>query len=100
MRVAHPVAAGAACARIGAPARTALTAYLTAFAANLIAAGVRLSLCGQAGGVRILAGLGPVIVEIVERGAASTLDDLGACALGSDIAAMRHETLPVRLFIS
>ena len=34
------------------------------------------------------------------RAAKSTLDDLGAAAILSDIAAMRHETLGVRLFIS
>ncbi len=100
IRMAYPLAAGTACGRLGAPARTALAAYLTGFCANLIAAGVRLSLTGQAGGVRILAGLGPLIVETAARAAASTLDDLGACALGSDIAAMRHEILHTRLFIS
>jgi urease accessory protein len=96
----YPVAAGVASARIGAAARVALAAYLTAFAANLIAAGVRLNLTGQSGGVRILSGLGPVIVELAGRAAGSSLDDLGACALGSDIASMRHETLAGRLFIS
>jgi urease accessory protein len=34
------------------------------------------------------------------RAAASTLDDLGSAAILSDIAAMRHETLGVRLFVS
>jgi urease accessory protein len=99
-RVAYPVAAGAACALIGAPVRLSLTAFLTGFCANLIAAGVRLSLTGQTGGVRILSGLGPVIVETAGRAAGSSLDDLGGCALGSDIASMRHETLNGRLFIS
>ena len=99
-RVAYPIAAGTACALIGAAAQTALTAYLTGFCANLIAAGVRLSLTGQTGGVRILSGLNPVIVEIAGRAAASTLDDLGGCAMGADVAAMRHETLHTRLFIS
>ena len=98
--VAYPIAAGAATARLGADATTALVAYLTGFCANLIAAGVRLGLCGQSGGVRILAGLTARIVEIAARAAASSLDDLGACAMGSDIAAMRHETLTTRLFIS
>ena len=99
-RTPYPVAAGAACALLGAPARLSLTAFLTGFFANLIAAGVRLSLTGQAGGVRILSGLGPVIVDVAGRAAASSLDDLGGCAFGSDIAAMRHETLNGRLFIS
>lgn len=100
LRLAHPLAAGIACARLGACARTALTAYLTAFSANLCAVGVRLGLTGQTGAIRILAALGPTIVSVAERAAGSTLDDLGSCALGSDIAAMRHETLCGRLFIS
>jgi len=99
-RTPYPVAAGAACALIGAPLRLSLTAFLTGFCANLVAAGVRLSLTGQAGGVRILSGLGPVIVETAGRAAASSLDDLGGCAFGSDIASLRHETLNARLFIS
>jgi urease accessory protein len=99
-RVAYPVAAGAAARGIGAPVTTVVVAYLTGFAANLIAAGVRLSLCGQSGGVRILSGLGPLIAQLALRAAEATQDDLGGCALASDIAAMRHETLHTRLFIT
>jgi urease accessory protein len=99
-RVAYPVAAGAAAGGIGAAVTTVLVAYLTGFTSNLIAAGVRLSLCGQTGGVRILSGLGPLIAELALRAAEATEDDLGGCALASDIAAMRHETLHTRLFLT
>jgi urease accessory protein len=99
-RIAYPVAAGAAAGGIGAPVATVVVAYLTGFAANLIAAGVRLGLCGQSGGVRILSGLGPLIAELALRAAEATEDDLGGCALASDIAAMRHETLHTRLFLT
>jgi urease accessory protein len=50
--------------------------------------------------VKGIVGLEPVILAAAARAAASTLDDLGSSALSSDIAAMRHETLGVRLFIS
>jgi urease accessory protein len=99
-RIAYPVAAGAAARGIGAPTTTLLIAYLTGFTANLIAAGVRLGLCGQSGGVRILSGLGPLIADLATRASDATEADLGGCALASDIAAMRHETLRTRLFIS
>ena len=99
-RVAFPVAVGAATAQLGAPLRVVLIGYLNGLASNLVAAGVRLGICGQAGGVRVLAGLGPVILDIAARAGLSNLDDLGGCALNSDIAAMRHETLETRLFIS
>ena len=97
---AYPVAAGACCGKVGAGLPMALQAYLTGFCANLIAAGVRLSLGGQKAGVRILSALGPHIVELALRAAQADEDDLGGCAFGSDIASMRHEALEGRLFLS
>jgi urease accessory protein len=99
-RIAYPVAAGAASGGIGAPAATALIAYLTGFTANLIAGGVRLGLCGQSGGLRILSSLGPVIADLARRAKDACEDDLGGCALASDIVAMRHETQHTRLFLT
>jgi len=98
--VAYPVAAGACCGRIGASLPDALQAYLTAFSANLIAAGVRLGLCGQKAGVRILSALGPHISGLALRASEAEEYDLGGCAFGSDIASMRHEVLEGRLFLS
>ncbi|MEO9787514.1 MAG: urease accessory protein UreF, partial [Aurantimonas coralicida] len=54
----------------------------------------------QSEAVRILRRLEPDIRVLAERAGGSTLDDLGSAALGSDIAALRHETLPTRLFRS
>jgi urease accessory protein len=61
---------------------------------------VRLSLCGQSGVVRILAALGPAIADIAARAEHASEADLGGCALGADIASLRHETLNGRLFLS
>jgi len=99
-KTAHPVAAGACCGTIGTSLPVALQAYLTGFCANLIAAGVRLGLCGQKAGVRILAALGPQIGQLALRASEAGEDDLGGCAFGSDIASMRHEVLEGRLFLS
>jgi urease accessory protein len=99
-RLAYPVAAGAAGGAIGASATTTLIAYLTGFCANLIAAGVRLGLCGQNGGLRILSSLGPRITELSIRAKDADEDDLGGCALMSDIVSMRHETQHTRLFLT
>jgi urease accessory protein len=99
-RVAYPAAAGAAAASLGTDPDTALAAYLTGFCANLIAAGVRLGLCGQTGGVRLLSRLAPLVWRLAGRAAQAGEDDLGACALTADIASMRHETLDGRLFLS
>jgi urease accessory protein len=96
--VAYPVAVGATAADI--PLEAALTAWLHAFAANLVSVAVRAVPLGQTDGVAVIAGLEPIILATATRAAASSLDDLGSSALLSDIAAMRHETLGVRLFIS
>jgi urease accessory protein len=98
--IAYPVAAGACCGRICATLPVALQAYLTAFCANLIAAGVRLGLCGQKAGVRILSALGPQVGRLALRASEAEEDDLGGRAFGSDIASMRHEVLEGRLFLS
>jgi urease accessory protein len=99
-RLPYSAAAGWSAAMLGAPAPLALAAYLTGFAANLIATGVRMSLCGQSGGVRILARLAPLVADLARRAAVSGEDHLGGCALAADIASMRHETLDGRLFLS
>lgn len=96
----YPVIVGIAAARGAIPLRDALMAYLHAFTSNLIQASVRLVPLGQRDGVAALATLEPVIIATAERASNSTLDDLGACTLLSDIASMRHETLYSRVFRS
>jgi urease accessory protein len=98
--VAYPVAVGAVTAAANIPLETALTAWLHAFAANLVSVAVRAVPLGQTDGVSVIADLEPVILAAASRAAASSLDGLGSAALLSDIAAMRHESLGVRLFIS
>jgi len=97
---AYPVAVGAVAGRLGVPVEATLTAWLHAFAANLVSVAVRAVPLGQTAGVAVIADLEPVILAAAARAATSTLDDLGSAALLSDIAAMRHETLQPRLFIS
>lgn len=96
----YPVATGSACALAGIPLTDALFAYLNAFASQLISVAVRTVPIGQSQGLAVLSRLHPLIAATANRAAASSLDDLGACALVSDIAAMRHETLQPRLFLS
>ena len=96
----YPVVAGAACADAAIPLASALTAWLHGFAANLVSVAVRAIPIGQSDAVQVLAALEPAILAVAERAAPATRDDLGSCAFLSDIAAMRHETLQPRLFIS
>ncbi|WP_136661226.1 urease accessory UreF family protein [Nitratireductor sp. XY-223] len=95
-----PVAAGALAGAHGIPLSPALAAYLHAFTANLVQAGLRLMALGQADGVRVLAALETTIAKIAERAAAATLDDLGGATVLAEIAAMNHETQYSRLFRS
>jgi urease accessory protein len=98
--VPYPVAVAAASAAHDVPLTAALTATLTAFAANVVSAGVRAIPIGQSDGQRIIAALGPVVASLVDETAGATLDDLGGLALRADIASMKHETQYTRLFRS
>ena len=95
--VPYPVAVGAAAAALGHPRAPAAALFVQSFAANLISAALRLVPLGQTDGQRALARLQPAILEAAEA-SEQGLEDLGGCALLADIAAMRHETLPIRLF--
>jgi urease accessory protein len=78
----------------------ALTAYLHAFAANLMSAGLRLGIVGQNDGQRILAALEPVVLAAVESSLARNAEDFGAATFALDLASMAHETQYSRLFRS
>ncbi len=97
---AYPVAVGLAALEAQCPERETTALYLQAFASNLVSACIRLVPIGQVEGQRIIAHLQPVIETVTSEALAATLDDLGGCALLSDITSMRHETLDVRLFRS
>jgi urease accessory protein len=94
------VAVAAACAWHGISLSAALAAYLHAFAANLISAGVRLIPLGQTDGQRAIAALEPAIMRATEAGLAADLDSLGTAAPLLDWCSMKHETQYTRLFRS
>jgi urease accessory protein len=100
MDVAYPVAVGASAAAHGLPLAATAQAFMQAFAANLVSAGVRLIPLGQTDGLRVLARLEPLIPPLVAGALAATLDDVGGAAVMADIASMRHETQYTRLFRS
>lgn len=98
--VAYPIAVGRAAATHEIPLLQTVEFFLHAFASNLISAAVRLVPLGQTDGQRVLAALTPIFEVVATDAMASDLDDIGGCAIASDIASMRHETLSVRLFRS
>jgi urease accessory protein len=98
--IAYPIAVAAAAAGHGMARQRATQALVVALFANLVSAAVRLSVVGQTDGQRVLAGILPDLGAMAREAASASLDDLGACAFRSDIAAMRHETQYSRLFRS
>jgi urease accessory protein len=98
--IAYPVAVAACAAAHGLPLAPTAQAYLQAFAANQVSAGVRLIPLGQTDGLRVLARLEPLIPPLVTGALGASLDDIGSAAAMVDIASMRHETQYTRLFRS
>ena len=92
------VAAGFASAAHGLGLEAALSAYLHAFAAMIVSAGVRLAPLGQTDGQRIMAALEPAV--LAAAASAATTRRLGTAAPAADIESMRHETLYARIFRS
>ena len=97
--VALPVAFAVAAAGV-VPKRLAVAAYLQAFAANLVSAGVRLVPLGQTDGQRAVAALLPVVEAAADDAVAMPLEDVGAAAPMVDWTSMQHETQYTRLFRS
>jgi urease accessory protein len=100
MQIAYPVAVGAGAAAHGLPLPPTAQAFVQAFVANLVSAGVRLIPLGQTDGLRVIARLEPLIPMIVTRALAASLDDAGGATIATDVASMRHETQYTRLFRS
>lgn len=98
--VAYPVAVALACAAHEIPPAQALNAYLGAFVANLVSAGVRAIPLGQTDGQQIIAALSPLIETVADSASTATTDMLGGSAWRADIASMKHETQYTRLFRS
>ena len=96
----HPVAVGRASALKGLDAQTTAALYLQSFASNLVSAAVRLVPLGQTDGQRVLAALSPLCEAVAAEAMTADPEDLWSNAWGSDIAAMRHETMEPRLFQS
>jgi len=97
---AYPVAVGAVAAAHAIAVEAGLAAYLHAVTSNLVSVAIRCGVIGQTHGVAVLAGLEARIVTFANVAAGSTLDDLGAATMRAEIASLRHETLPTRLFRS
>lgn len=93
-----PVAVGQAAQTLCLPKAQVIALYLHAFAANLVSAAVRFVPLGQTEGQAVLAGLHSLIQTLATQATTASLDDITTSTLRADLAAMRHETLSVRIF--
>ncbi|WP_096786217.1 urease accessory protein UreF [Rhodobacter sp. CZR27] len=93
-----PVAVGQAAASLGLPVAQVVALALHAFAANLVSVAVRFVPLGQTEGQAILAALHPLIEDLAATAAEAPLEAIGSAAFRADLAAMRHETMDVRIF--
>lgn len=94
------IAFAIAAADQGVALELSLTAYLQAFAANLVSAGVRLVPLGQSDGQAAIAALEPVVSAAVRLAMTTDPDEAGASVPAIDLLSMRHETQYTRLFRS
>ncbi|MDD2876847.1 MAG: urease accessory protein UreF [Acidiphilium sp.] len=98
--IAYPVAVGALAAATGIGEEATTIAYLHAWTANLVSAGVRLIPLGQNAGLAVQAALEPIIRDITALTRHASLEDISSTCIGAEIASMRHETQYTRLFRS
>lgn len=96
----YPIAVGAIAAAQGIDLPDTAIAYLTAAVHAQISVAVRLVPLGQVAGLQVMAALEPAVATLAQAAAIASLDNIGTAAYAADIAQMRHETLPVRVFRS
>lgn len=96
----YPVAVGACAAQLQIDPALTAQMYLQSFTSTLVSAAVRAVPLGQTEGQTVLARLSTLCQNIADDTRLNTLDDVHSSAFMSDIAAMNHETLQLRIFRS
>nr|WP_291237840.1 urease accessory UreF family protein [Gemmobacter sp.] len=94
----YPVAVGLATRGLAVPVEEVLALFLHGAAAQMISAATRFLPMGQTRAQAMLARLSSRIGAIAQRAAVMPLEDISSFTPGADMAAMRHETLEVRIF--
>ncbi|MFI5610364.1 urease accessory protein UreF [Amycolatopsis sp. NPDC051903] len=96
----HAVALGVLSAGLGVPRLEAVAGELFAFAANWVAAAVRLAVTDHTTAQAVLRGAHPVLAEAALFTVDKDVRDIAGCTPLLDVLGMRHEELEVRLFAS
>lgn len=93
-----PVAVGQAARGLDLPKSLIIAQYLHGWTLNLATIAVRAVPLGQSEGQRIVQDLQPLMLEVAERAAQASEDDLGTAAFGADLAGMMQESMDVRIY--
>lgn len=93
-----PVALGQAAAPLGMPVPQVVALYLQSAMGNLVSCAVRFMPLGATEGQAVLAALAPRIAALSDWAATASEADLGSFTPGADLAALRHETMDVRIY--
>ncbi|MBB3984850.1 urease accessory protein UreF [Sagittula marina] len=93
-----PVVLGEAAFLLKLEAEALIALYLQSFVTNLVGAAQRLMPLGQTDAQAILAHLSPLCADVAKRALHADEGDVFSNGFGSDIAAMRHETMKTRVF--
>lgn len=98
--IAYPVAVGIAAVDHKIDLAPLLEAYVHAFIANLISAGVRLVPLGHSDGQRVSIAVEPFVARAAAQAIGGGLGQLMSTTIVADIGSMKHETQYTRLFRS
>jgi urease accessory protein len=96
--IPYPLAVGQATRALRVTTSEVIMLYLQALAAQLTSVAVRFIPLGQTEGQIVLVALAPLIAPLAARYASLGLEDLSSTTQGADLAAMRHETMDVRIY--
>ena len=91
-------AVGAATAQLDLPTSEVLCLWLQGLCAQLTSAATRFMPLGQTEAQKTLATLAPLITDLAALYASLPLSALSSTTPRADLAAMLHETMPVRIF--
>jgi len=98
--IAYPVAISLAAVDHDIDLVPLLDAYVHAFVANLISAGVRLVPLGHSDGQRVTMAVEPYVAHAVREAVTGDLAQMRSTTIMADMASMKHETQYTRLFRS
>ena len=98
--IPYPVAVGAATRGLAVSDAQVLALWLQGLVSQHVSVAVRFLPLGQSAGQRVIHRLGPLIAETADTYRTLTLDDLGSCTWGADMAGMMQQTLEIRIFRS